>query len=293
VSLTPLLDWNDVAFALNYRIQLSTDSLFGTTAWDTTGVTISQVNVPANKCTGLAKYYWRVNATNAAGTGSWSSVWNFTTVQYLPLNLKVYLEGFWGGTTQVVDTVRIYLANPTSPFAFVDSSKVVLTATGTATTAFTKVLNGSYFLVVIHRNHLETWSANAQVFNTNSAVNYDFTTAATQAFGSNMKQVGSVWVLFGGDPNQDGSIDADDIPIFISQYGLTGYLSCDFNGDNDVNANDVAIIVANFGLTKVIPGMIIDPPEIRKQKQMTKKHELNEMLKQIKNKKEGKIIKAD
>jgi hypothetical protein len=26
---------------------------------------------------------------------------------------------------------------------------------------------------------------------------------------------------------------------------------------------------------------------------MTKKHELNEMLKQIKNKKEGKIIKAD
>ena len=150
-----------------------------------------------------------------------------------------------------------------------------------------------YYIILRHRNHLETWSRLPQVFATGTPVNYDFTTDSAKAFGYNMKKVGGVWVIYGGDPNQDGSIDADDIPIFISQYGLTGYLSCDFNGDNDVNANDVAIIVANFGLTKVIPGMIIDPPEIRKQKQMTKKHELNEMLKQIKNKKEGKIIKAD
>ena len=264
VSLTPLLDWNDVQFASGYRIQVSPDSLFSSTLWDTSSVVPSQVTVPSGKLTGLTKYFWRVNATNISGTGSWSSVWNFRTVQNLTLNLKAYLEGFWDGSSHVQDTVYVYLAGTLSPYTFADTAKVVLSATGTSPITFTKAPSGSYYIVVIHRNHLETWSKLGQSFVTNVAVNYDFTTAASQAYGDNMKQSGTAWVFYGGDPNMDGSIDGIDISIFINEFGLQGYLSCDFNGDGDVNAMDVQIIINNFGLTKSVPSLDYIAPAIRK-----------------------------
>lgn len=206
---------------------------------------------------------------------------NFTPYPVgLPLNLKVYLEGFWNGTTQVADTVRIYLAASSSPYAFVDSQKVVLSTSGTTSPTFTGASSGNYYIVVKHRNHLETWSRLPQTFTAGTPVAYDFTTDSAKAYGYNMKKVGSVWVLFGGDPNQDGSIDGIDIPIFISQFGSTGYLSCDFNGDNDVNAQDVVIIASNFGLTKVVPTLILEPPEIRKQRQINMQKEFQKMINQ-------------
>ena len=241
--------------------------------------------------TGMTQYYWRVNATNAGGTGSWSTVWNFRTLQNLTLNLKVYLEGFWNGSSQVPDTTTVYLANPTSPFAFMDSAKVFLSTTGTALVNFTKAPNGNYYLVVNHRNHLETWSKLPQAFVTNVAVNYDFTTAANKAFGDNMKQFGSVWVLYGADANRDGSIDALDVFVFIGQFGNSGYLSCDFNGDESVDALDVPIIIANFGLGKSVPTLDVQlPGNIRKEKiieEIQKRFKLNgESLKKetLKNK---------
>ncbi len=254
VSLTPALTWNTVTGAVTYRVQVSTDSNFVTTQWDTTGVSGLTTTVPAGKLSQTTKYYWRVNATNAGGTGAWSVKWNFTTLSlYLTLNLKVYLEGFWDGAAQITDTVRVYLANSTT-YALVDTAKVVLSGTGTAGMNFNRVTTGNYYIVVSHRNHLETWSKLPQSFVGGIPLNYDFTTAVTQSFGDNMKQVGSVWVLFGGDANADGSIDANDIGIFIGEFGNLGYLRSDFNGDQDVNASDVLIISNNFGLIKIIPG---------------------------------------
>ncbi|MCX6164661.1 MAG: hypothetical protein NTU73_07335, partial [Ignavibacteriae bacterium] len=115
VSLTPLLDWSDVPSATSYRIQIASatqDTVnFTTTTWDTSGVTVSQLNIPAGKLSQTTKYYWRVNATNIGGPGPYCLPWKFTTLSLgLPLNLKVYLEGFWNGTDQVADTIKIYLA---------------------------------------------------------------------------------------------------------------------------------------------------------------------------------------
>ncbi|MDD5363646.1 MAG: hypothetical protein PHN88_16100 [Ignavibacteria bacterium] len=253
VSLMPLITWNMVSGAASFRLQVSTDSNFATTQYDTSGVAALTLTIPAGKLTGLTKYYWRVNAANAGGTSAWSTVWNFMTIQNLSLNLKVYLEGFWDGTSQVQDTVTVYLAGAAMPHAFVDSAKVFLSTTGTSAVAFNKAPNASYYIVIQHRNHLQTWSALTQAFVTNTAVNYDFTTAASQAFGNNMKQAGSVWVLYGGDANTDGSVDGLDIVAFVPQFGTQGYLSCDFNGDGDVNASDVFIISANYGLTIAVP----------------------------------------
>lgn len=84
ISLTPLLDWNDITYVLNYRIQVSTDALFNSILWDTNGVVPSQVFIPTNKLTGLTQYFWRINATNVTGTGPWSSIWSFTTILQTP-----------------------------------------------------------------------------------------------------------------------------------------------------------------------------------------------------------------
>jgi len=290
VSLTPLLDWNDVTYATSYRIQVSSDSTFSTTAFDTTGVTSSQLTVPAGKLTGLTRYYWRIYASNTSGSGPWSSICNFRTLQNLTLNLKVYLEGFWDGVQQVTDTVRIYLAGGTSPYTLVDSITVLISATGTAVLTFIKAPNANYYIVVRHRNHLETWSKLPQAFITNVSVNYDFTTAANKAYGDNMKQVGSVWVLIVGDENQDGSIDAADAYDFINQYGNIGYFSCDFNGDLSVDAADVPLLITNYGLTKVVPTLEILPPDLRKQNQIIKKIEMGNTFIMKKN---NNLIKSE
>ena len=78
IATTTALNWNASAGATGYRIQLSTSSSFAVLALDDSTVTGTsrQVGPLANS----TLYYWRVNATNAGGTSSYSSVWSFTTM---------------------------------------------------------------------------------------------------------------------------------------------------------------------------------------------------------------------
>jgi hypothetical protein len=225
---------------------------------------------------------------------------NFTPYAQFPiLSLKVYLEGFYSPEpldnnkganrrynenrtglsplAHVTDTIRIYLADSLLSYAFVDTVKVILNDSGKVTTPFDNVSTGRYYIVVRHRNHLETWSKYGVNFTAGITTNYDFTTAANKAYGDNMKQVGSVWVLFGGDANQDGDINALEIPIFISQFGTQGYLSCDFNGDNDVTGVDQQILIQNFGLT------VSRPPTLETSNPRIKMPDANEIMKMIDN----------
>ncbi len=266
------LIWHPSAGATSYRLQVSTDAGFSSLIINDSTVTDTIKLVSG--LSQLTTYYWRVNAKNSGGTSAYSAVWNFSTQALFPnLTLKVYLEGFYspepldnngknnkeakdGLLVQVVDTIKIYLADSTQNYALKDSVKVVLSSSGTVTTPFTNATTGRYYIVVSHRNHLETWSKYAVSFTGGSTSSYDFTIAASQAYGDNMKQIGSVWVLYGGDPNRDGDIGALDIPIFISEFGTQGYLSCDFNGDDDVTGVDQQILIQNFGITVSRPGTV-------------------------------------
>jgi photosystem II stability/assembly factor-like uncharacterized protein len=259
ISLMPSLSWFTANGASSYRIQLSTDSLFAAILFDTSGVTDTTVTVPGNNLTGLTKYYWRVNSANEIGTSPYSTVWNFTTLQNLPVSLKVYLEGFWNGITQVSDSARIYLANSTTPYTFLDSASIVFSTAGSTSFSFSKVINGNYYIVVRHRNHIETWSKLSQSFVTGITVNYDFTTSANKAFGDNMKQVGSIWVLFSGDINQDGVIDALDRSACWNDRNLSGYYASDLNGDGVVDALDRSICWNNRNLIVQKPALFASP----------------------------------
>jgi hypothetical protein len=78
ISGTPFLNWNDVFGATYYRIQISTDSLFAATNFDST-LNFSQINIPQGILVSNATYYWRVRAGNIGGISPWSNIWHFTT----------------------------------------------------------------------------------------------------------------------------------------------------------------------------------------------------------------------
>jgi len=78
VSLTPTLRWRITERAVTYRVQLSTDSLFGSTLVDDSTLvdTLKQVGPLTNS----TRYFWRVNAKNDGGTSAYSTVRRFTTI---------------------------------------------------------------------------------------------------------------------------------------------------------------------------------------------------------------------
>ena len=78
------MTWGAVAGANTYRIQISIDSGFASTVIDSTIITGTTITVPAGKLNNNIKYYWHVNATNAGGTGPYSTGWNFTTIPAIP-----------------------------------------------------------------------------------------------------------------------------------------------------------------------------------------------------------------
>ena len=98
------------------------------------------------------------------------------------------IEGFYldNGLMQVTvnptvypnlcDTVIAELHNVNSPYAFVYSSKGTISTSGNGTFGFPALSAGKrYYLVIRHRNGLETWSANPIVIFNNMI--YDFTNA--------------------------------------------------------------------------------------------------------------------
>jgi hypothetical protein len=113
----------------------------------------------------------------------------------------------------------------------------------------------SYFLILKHRNSLETWSSTVITFSqlSNQAV-YNFVDAQSKAFGDNMKQVDSSplkFAVYSGDVNQDGTVDATDVSTIDNDASnfVSGYVVTDLTGDNFVDGTDFAIAdnnAANF-----------------------------------------------
>lgn len=175
------------------------------------------------------------------------------------LDLTCLIEGFYEPVSNVMigDTVRVYLRNMTNPYAIVDSAKGYLNASGIGSFIFNNAVNGTnYYLHIKHRSAIETWSKTPQSFSSNH-LNYNFTTGANKAFGDNLKASGSKWVVYGGDPNQDGGVDLSDIVMEFNDATnfVSGYVTTDLNGDEFVDLTDVVISYNNSSLfvTEITP----------------------------------------
>jgi subtilisin-like proprotein convertase family protein len=152
-------------------------------------------------------------------------------------------SGVPGATSGQCDTITVALHAATSPFAQVQSVKVVLGTTGAATVVFPpSVIGNSYYLVIKGRNLLETWSADPVSFSATTAYSFN---GVGRAFGSNLGTLGGIPVLYSGDLDalKDGNIDLLDYPVWENQFNVsnTGYQSSDLNGDGLVNALDYQI----------------------------------------------------
>ena len=203
-----------------------------------------------------------VSFRGAFGTGNWTAGWaQFNPVNYtLPVptyfDITVIPEGFYNAGLNNLnssDTVTVYLRQTSSPYSVVDAAKAVIsTTTFTGSFLFEKASTGNYYLEVRHRNHLETWSKSGGTpYTAGGSNSYNFTSAANQAYGNNQVLVGSKYCIYGGDPTQEGTVDAADLAEIdndAANFG-SGYLVTDITGDSIVDAADLAVTdnnAANF-----------------------------------------------
>ncbi|MBK9332720.1 MAG: SBBP repeat-containing protein [Ignavibacteria bacterium] len=147
------------------------------------------------------------------------------------------------------DTIRVYIRNSASPYNILDSSKGV-----NEYSSFLQFMyvysyfenassSGTYYLVLKHRNSIETWSRPAQLFS-NVYPNFNFTDSAAKAYGSNQKLLTStpynLYGFYSGDVNQDGTIDVTDNGLIDNDAFnfMSGYVVSDLNGDGLVDLTD-------------------------------------------------------
>lgn len=166
------------------------------------------------------------------------------------LNLTCLIEGFYNPQTNIMvkDTVRVFLRSTVSPYLIIDSSKSVLDSNGNGSFSFPYAVNGvSYYIVVKHRNSIETWSKSPGQDFTSNSLNYNFTSSASQAYGNNMKQVGTKWTIYSGDASQDGFIDASDLLLVDNDVMNfeSGYRITDINGDLTIDLFDLMFVDNN------------------------------------------------
>ena len=72
------LIWNSSFGATGYRLQLSTDSTFTTTVYDSSKITDTMITFKSLLYE--TKYFWRVNSSNSKITSDWSPIWKFTII---------------------------------------------------------------------------------------------------------------------------------------------------------------------------------------------------------------------
>jgi hypothetical protein len=178
----------------------------------------------------------------------------------VPSAITVAVQGFYNiqsSRLNIKDYVKVNLRNTSPPYSIVDSAvSLIDSVTYTGSFLFSNAPSGTYYLQVLSRNSLETWSkSGGQVFISGTPFSYNFTTAASQAYNSNMILVSGKYCNISGDVNQDRIIDASDISLVENAVlnGAIGYIPEDLTGDYFVDAEDLSIAENNSGIYSEIP----------------------------------------
>lgn len=169
----------------------------------------------------------------------------------VPSNQWTHTAGTYNSST---NTFRTYVngsldSSVVQGYSIVDSGKAYVSVNGFAQLNLLNVSAGSgfYFLHLKHRNSIETWSYTSIFLDPLTFQGqYDFTDAASKAFGDNMTNVDNTpvkFAIYNGDVNQDRSVDLTDLTL-IENAAFNfeaGYILTDLNGDNAADLADLAI----------------------------------------------------
>ena len=252
---------------------------------------LGTVLIPPTPTTGTINFTVPATATSGTTRMRVREVWNnssfdaCTTYSYgetedynvniqggdKPLNLTLFLEGLFNGSSMnkaqnetgnefpgtVADQIVIELRTSSFPYELAGGPYTVdINTNGTASLTIPFSLSSSYYVVVRHRNSIETWSGAPLSFS-GASIAHDFTTASGQAYGDNMKLVSGKYVIYSGDVNQDGIVDSGDmIPVDNGSGSfMTGYVSEDTNGDGLIDSGDMILLDNNSSLfiVKITP----------------------------------------
>ena len=217
--------------------------------------------------TGLFPGMYTVVVTDANGcTASAIVLVGVSPCNPVVLNLQVFIQGYYTGgnamspvlfnqgvssNMNITDEITVELHSAVAPYGFVASTVATLHTDGMATCTFNSAGPGNYYIVVKHRNALQTWSATPIQLNAASNM-YNFTTSSSKAYGDNMIEVEpGKWAMYSGDITLDENIDLSDFSQYENDANnfLFGYLSTDLNGDGTVDLLDSPPLdnnIANF-----------------------------------------------
>ena len=240
----------------------------------TLNLTINQSTASSQSVTACDSYTWTVNGTTYTASGTYISTSTNaagcpdTKTLVLTINpcesvvtVKMNIEGYYdagamravmanqgiGSSSTDVDTVTIELRDATN-YAVVDTATAMLQTNGNAVATYNTAPVGSFYIVVKHRNAVQTWSAAPHAVRATPSI-YDFTDSASKAYGSNMIEVGSgVFGFYSGDLNQDEVIDGSDSTDLINDIEnfSFGLLATDLNGDGVVDGSDSTFLINNL-----------------------------------------------
>lgn len=179
------------------------------------------------------------------------------------LNVKAFLQGYYAGAglmkevlynqgeytapSDVTDSVTIELHHTIAPYTIAFQAKTIIKQNGSVSIKGMGAMGQSYYLVLKHRNSIQTWSA--MPITISEITNYDFSTSANKAYGDNMIEVEpNVFACYSGDINQDENVDlldAASIETDINAFQY-GYFATDINGDGNVDLLDAPVVETNI-----------------------------------------------
>lgn len=210
--------------------------------------------------------YYVVSEGYGSAVGAITTNIRRTDSCYTNLNLTVFIEGYYLGLGQMgavmlnqgysgtpvpsaneVDELVVELHDAVNPAVIIASDTTRLRTDGTCQFTF-PALSGNYYIALLHRNAIETWSKNPVSF-APGTVNYDFSIAATKAYGDNQKQMpNGLWALYSGDIMPDENIDLLDLLVLQNDVNafIFGYYATDLNGDGNIDLLDMNILEQNI-----------------------------------------------
>ncbi|MBS1515435.1 MAG: FG-GAP repeat protein [Bacteroidetes bacterium] len=193
--------------------------------------------------------HFNISAYSNADTASLESITIY--------NVKIIPEGLYNTQTNQLrmrDTVRAFLWDLTGSEIVDSAVSVIDSMTFLADFNFKYAPSGTYYLAIVHRNCIETWSkTGGEPFTKNGSNSYDFTSNPANAYGSNLKLKAGKYCLFSGDVNRSGVVNATDRTLVRNNGGVTGYTRYDLDGNGVVNAADRTIVRNNSGIAKQRP----------------------------------------
>jgi lysophospholipase L1-like esterase len=202
-----------------------------------------------------------------------SAIAVYLTIQscVLSVDLKILIEGFLTSNNQMrtklfdlgissdsldVDSVVIRLWKPSNiNYSQPDYTQIgILKKNGLVSVDFPGDVSGRHFYISVkHQNSMEIWSSDSVQITNLTFVDFTENINKTFSNGSNLPQKfmqNSVFGIYSGDVNQDGSIDLFDIQKVendATSFTFGNQIS-DCNGDGAVDLVDMQIVENNSGL---------------------------------------------